>query len=206
MALGFILLSGAGCSWFGGGPGKARFAPLTLPQGASCMNSLAATGAQFTPMASLGSGACTVPTPVRVTSLNGTALNQPLSTACATALRLAEVERDSWRPQAERQMGAALVRINHFGSFSCRRMTGGRKLSLHGKGLAVDIASFTFANGETVDVSKDWGDWWSDPADFLEVATRGACKRFNLVLTPESDRFHHNHLHLDLGPYRRCDV
>ena len=33
-----------------------------------------------------------------------------------------------------------------------------------------------------------------------------ACRRFSVVLTPNSDRFHQDHIHVDIGPWRKCAV
>jgi hypothetical protein len=41
---------------------------------------------------------------------------------------------------------------------------------------------------------------------FLRALAERACAYFNVVLTPETDRYHYNHLHLDIGPYRLCSL
>ena len=40
----------------------------------------------------------------------------------------------------------------------------------------------------------------------LQLAASAACRWFGVVLTPDSDRWHQDHIHVDLGPWRRCDV
>jgi hypothetical protein len=41
---------------------------------------------------------------------------------------------------------------------------------------------------------------------FLRHLARRACDYFSVVLTPDSDADHHDHIHLDIGPDRRCSV
>jgi hypothetical protein len=79
--------------------------------------------------------------------------------------------------------------------FECRgRNRGaGAKLSEHGKGNAVDLSSFTLADGRVlgltdVKVAKDFRDEIRD----------SACRRFTTVLGPGSDSHHEGHIHLDL--------
>jgi hypothetical protein len=33
---------------------------------------------------------------------------------------------------------------------------------------------------------------------------QGACKIFSVVMTPNRNAEHHDHLHLDIGPYKLC--
>jgi hypothetical protein len=101
-------------------------------------------------------------------------------------------------------MGSPVVAIRHYGSFACRGMTGnaGRR-SLHAQARALDIAGFQLADGEVVTVLRGW----NGPANqrrFLHALAAAACRRFSVVLTPNSDRFHRDHLHLDIGPWRKC--
>ena len=44
--------------------------------------------------------------------------------------------------------------------------------------------------------------WESEP--ILKDLARTACDYFNVVLSPEYNALHHDHLHFDLGPYRTC--
>ena len=42
--------------------------------------------------------------------------------------------------------------------------------------------------------------------NFLHHVARNACRYFSVVLTPDSNRDHYNHFHLDIGPGRVCSV
>jgi len=41
---------------------------------------------------------------------------------------------------------------------------------------------------------------------FLHEVAKGACGIFDMVLTPYSNAFHQDHLHLDTGPYKHCGM
>jgi hypothetical protein len=104
-----------------------------------------------------------------------------------------------------RQAGMALRGVDNFDDFECRGRNRvlGAKLSEHGKGNAIDVRSFTLADGRSIGltdvaVSKD-----------LRAALRvSACARFTTVLGPGSDGHHEGHIHLDLAErrngYRIC--
>ena len=79
------------------------------------------------------------------------------------------------------------------------------RLSQHALGLAIDIAGFRLSDGSTVSVEHDW----AGPGPkrlFLRHLARRACQYFSVVLTPDSNADHYNHLHLDIGPERLCSV
>ena len=120
-----------------------------------------------------------------------------LVTSCpvAAALRL-------WLPalqqSARRHLGARIVRIDHFGSYSCRRLYGGSDgpWSEHATADALDIAGFRLDDGRRVTVAADWAG--SDPeAAFLRSARDTACDLYATVLSPDYNEAHHDHLHLD---------
>jgi len=92
------------------------------------------------------------------------------------------------------------------GSHACRRMTGNAgRASLHARALALDLVGFEFPDGSRVTVFEDWSDR-GPRGRFLRAVAKAACRHFAMVLTPRSDRFHLDHLHLDLGPFVRCDA
>jgi hypothetical protein len=190
------LLLLAGC---GGGAGSAL-------SGRACLAKLSDDRVDYRPLDGVDAGAsCVVDTPVRVTRV-AAGLNKPATMSCALAARLDEFERKVVQPVAREELGQRVIRINHLGSFSCRGMNGGRgRLSQHALGRALDIAGFRLADGSAVSVEHDW----AAPGPkrlFLRHLARRACEYFSVVLTPESDAAHHNHLHLDIGPDRRCSV
>ena len=148
---------------------------------------------------------CRVDTAVRVTRI-AARFNAPATMGCALAARLDEFERKVVQPLALAELGRRIVRLNHLGSFSCRATAGRRdRLSQHALGRAIDIAGFELSDGSSIDVRRDW----SPPGPkrlFLRRLASRACEYFSVVLTPDSDGAHHNHIHLDIGPDRLCSV
>jgi len=106
---------------------------------------------------------------------------------------------------ARQQMHTDLSGIGQLGTFSCRNVNnevdGSR--SEHATANAIDIASFRFADGQTVSVLRDYGK--PTPAGrFLDAAHDKACSLFDVVLGPHHNRLHANHFHLDMGRYGMC--
>jgi hypothetical protein len=132
------------------------------------------------------------------------ALDQTATLSCALATAVIDFETRVVQPAAMHHFGQPVTMIRHFGAYACRASTGVRgRLSQHALGKAIDIRGFVLANGATVDVKTEW--WGRGPAAaFLREIAREACRSFSLVLTPNSDRDHHDHIHLDLGPYQQC--
>jgi len=86
------------------------------------------------------------------------------------------------------------------------------KMSQHRRATAIDIRWFKRANGETVDVLEHYERDNKKPPCNANPKTRHgkflkkfACtlhqtKTFNVILTPNANRDHHNHFHLDITP------
>jgi len=172
--------------------------------GSACLGRLDAAGAAFRPVASPGSGACRVDTPVRLEAVGRGEMRPALTTACTMALAWATfaAEVDAI---ARRRFGAGLARVRHMGSFACRRMRGGGSMSLHAQARAIDIAAFELEDGTEVSVLEDW-DRWGAKGRFLGDVAEAACDHFNVVLSPAHDRLHRNHFHFDIGPWQLCRI
>jgi hypothetical protein len=121
-----------------------------------------------------------------------------LGVACPVAAALAMWEWNIVQPAAERHFGARVATIDHFGSYSCRRIAGSHSSnwSEHSTADAVDIAGFRLTDGTRITVARDWtGD---DPkAAFLRDVRDGACQLFATTLSPDYNAAHADHLHLD---------
>jgi hypothetical protein len=187
----------AGC---GGAP-----APSSL-SGQICLTRLAAQQVGYRALDAVpaASPSCHVDTAVRVSNIE-TGLNQPAVMSCALASRLDDFERQVVQPAARQEFGRRVVRIDHLGSYSCRAMSGGSRLSQHALGQAIDIAGFHLSDGSVVSVARDWNGPGPKRAFLREVARR-ACQYFSVVLTPDSNADHYDHLHLDIGRDRQCSV
>ena len=119
--------------------------------------------------------------------------------------------RGSVIPAARRHFGSPVVQMHVAASYSCRPRNGirGGKLSEHGRANALDISSFTLADGRKVTVKRGWRGDYREQA-FLRAVHQGACANFTTVLGPNADKHHQDHFHFDLarhgrtGTYRVC--
>lgn len=124
-----------------------------------------------------------------------------VGTGCAVAAGLAKWEWDVVQPAAIRHFGQEVRAIEHFGSYSCRKMRGRNPnaWSQHARARAIDIAAFRLADGTRISVLKDWkGD--GDGAKFLKDVRNGGCRLFSIVLSPDYNAAHADHLHMDQSP------
>lgn len=117
---------------------------------------------------------------------------------CPVAAALELWRRDYVGPAARKILGSEVVRIEHLGAFSCRRMYGQveGQWSEHATANAIDIAGFVLKDGRRISVLKDWKGTGAKPA-FLRAVRSGACDSFGTVLSPDYNAAHADHLHLD---------
>jgi hypothetical protein len=191
--------------------------PAQIDPNAACLGELSAAHATFEPLAVFGEGNCAIANPVRLTG-SAVPWNRPGVLSCPMARTLVRFEQDVVQPAARRHFGQPVRRIDHMGTYDCRRKRNdteeaaarngtsrGGRLSEHSKGQAIDLAGFLLADGTAVNVKRDWHGGGKAGAFLREVA-RASCRVFNVVLTPNHDRFHLDHIHLDVGPYTLCGV
>lgn len=137
----------------------------------------------------------------------GDARLAPVETRCNIALRMAMWERHSVQSAAQEFFGTSVSSISHFGSYSCRvmRTSSGpsTRMSTHATADAIDISGFGLADGTQVNLLTDWK---SDgpKADFLREVRDGACKWFSLTLSPDYNRLHADHFHLQSRGWGLC--
>jgi len=134
------------------------------------------------------------------------AYSAPVASTCALAAALTLWERDVVAPAAERHLGQAVARIDLAApAYQCRRIAGrtDRRLSEHAHANALDIGGFTLADGSVVTVERGWNGTSRQRA-FLRAVRDGACEYFQGVLSPDYNRAHRDHLHLDLGRDDMC--
>lgn len=121
-----------------------------------------------------------------------------LVTSCPVAAALAVWEWNVVQPAAQRHFGARVTRIEHLGSYSCRRIYGRSSgdWSEHSTADALDIAAFRLSDGTRISVLEDWSKG-GEKAGFLRDVRTGGCKLFSTVLSPDYNAAHRDHLHLD---------
>jgi hypothetical protein len=102
------------------------------------------------------------------------------------------------QPAALRHFGVKAASVEHFGSYSCRRIYGRSEgaWSEHSTANAVDIAGFRLADGRRISVLDDWKDEGAK-GRFLQEVRDGACDLFATTLSPDYNAAHRDHLHLD---------
>ncbi len=113
--------------------------------------------------------------------------------------------REAVQPAARVWLGSQVVKIESFGTYSCRPVdnVAGARLSEHGRANAVDIGAFLLADGRRITVLEGWSGSDENVRRFLRAVHDAGCRRFSVVLGPDANAYHHNHLHFDLGrgPY-----
>lgn len=165
---------------------------------------------------------------VRVSALPA-ALSSPFTLSCPSAVALVMWDEHVVQPAALKYFGKPVVRIDHFGSYACRNIRGsseGNRRSQHATANAIDIAGFRLTDGRRIRVAADWspkapraigkraarhtGKAESAAPDttpesaFLHEVHHGACRFFTGTLGPEYNALHHDHFHLDRGPFHVC--
>ena len=171
-----------------------------------CRDALLRAGIRFVPIADRREGPACGYTNVLFLERGTVAYSpQPLRLSCPMLAALAVWERQVLRPEARRLLGSDVARIDHLGSYNCRRIAGGegRAWSEHATANALDIAGVTLADGRTVTVGRDWkGD--GAPSAFLHAAHDGACSLFGTTLGPDYNAAHSGHFHLDMKRWHAC--
>jgi hypothetical protein len=192
--------------------------PPILTPDAACLKDLRDRRVTFEAQAPMAAGVCSVANPVKVSGDSQLNWNRPGVLSCAMARSIERFEVQVVEPAALKVFGQKVVRLVHMGTYSCRTRrteasvaaaggtqggSAGGRLSEHAKGQAIDIGGFELADGTVISVKKDWTGA-GKRSEFLQEVARSSCEHFNVVLTPNHNRLHNDHLHLDMGPHRLC--
>lgn len=142
---------------------------------------------------------------VQLTALQA-ALDRPTTLSCRAAVSLALWDRHVLQREAILQFDRRVTRIEHYGSYACRDIAGGRtgRRSRHAQADALDVAAIALEGGERIALLRDWRG--EDPARraFLRRIHAGACRWFDGVLGPDYNAAHADHLHLERGGWSTC--
>ena len=210
----------AGQAWLHDHPEDNPWAPLSLadPQGwatarkiaalrsdqAQCQAFLARAGIPAKPLAPVGSGMCRRADRERLAApAHADVRLRPAGAqaTCAIDAGIAWWLSHGVQPAAEKFMDSKVVRLEHLGTYNCRRIGGGDSgsWSQHATGNAIDISAFVLADGRRISVLKDWKakPAHAKQAAFLHAVRDAACTAFSTVLSPDYNAAHANHLHLD---------
>ena len=149
---------------------------------------------------------CHIRNRVRLTGLSSSGMAS-VDMRCGMAARLYLWEREVLQPVALRHLGTGVARIEHFSSYSCRRMRTSRgsngRWSEHATANAFDIAGFVLTDGRRVSLLQDWNRTDAKAA-FLREVRDGLCDWFNVTLSPDYNSLHADHFHVDMGPFLSC--
>jgi hypothetical protein len=154
-------------------------------------------------------GFCVVDDAIAMTSGGPPLFPNTPQMSCPVAAGLIIWERQGLNRVSQNMMGSKVTRIDHIGSYNCRRQYGKKTgwVSEHASANAIDIGGFVFADGTKVTVLDGWnprGGQSTQAANFLAKAQDKACDVFKVVLGPEANAAHKNHFHLDMGPLSSC--
>lgn len=175
----------------------------------ACEFHLQATGARFTPLEDQYFGpSCSAVGAVQLYDIApGIAISNTKALRCEVALPLSQWVEGPVQAAAQRWFGAAVVRVESMGSYSCRNVVGNSvsasKLSEHARANAVDIGGFILSDGRRVSVLGGWHGA-EDESGFLHEIHDAACHDFITVLSPDYNAAHANHLHFDMGGSQFC--
>ena len=143
-------------------------------------------------------------------SITPVAVNPPATLACPIVSELERWIATTVQPAAMRWLGSPVAEIKQISAYSCRGMNGNpnARISEHAFGNALDIASFTLADGRTITVKNGWRGL-PEEQGFLRDVQGAACDQFTTVLAPGSNVYHYDHIHVDLmnrrSGYRVCN-
>jgi hypothetical protein len=131
----------------------------------------------------------------------GTPVSNLGAMTCPLARTFARWAREAVQPAAMQWLGSRVVRMESFGTYSCRSVNSrpGARLSEHGRANAVDIAAFILADGRRITVLDGWNSEDERARAFLRAVHQAGCRRFQVTLGPDADAYHRNHLHFDMG-------
>lgn len=215
----FVLAALALWAWARGHPGDVPWTPLDLsqPPGAftagkiaalrdtpgECGRQLERAGVRFTALPPRRGDQCGYEDGVRLTRGGAFDLRfspAGLGTSCPVAAGLALWDWHGLQVVARDTFGSPVATIEHFGSYSCRRLYGRETgaWSEHATANALDIAGFVLADGRRIGVARDWNGG-GDSARFLRAARDAACDSFTTVLSPDYNAAHRDHLHIDMA-------
>ncbi|WP_156679518.1 extensin family protein [Sphingomonas profundi] len=125
---------------------------------------------------------------------------------CRLAERFVAWTNEALQTAASAWLDSRVVKIESFGTYACRPVNNqaGNRLSEHGTSNAVDISAFVLASGRRITVLGDWNGPDENARNFLRAVHKAACRRFSVVLGPDANALHRDHLHFDMGRGSYC--
>lgn len=185
-------------------------APVVVgPEAQACMADLGSRSAGFTPLPDTYYGAgCSAVGAVKLASLRSDTKRLRLSNlgpmTCTLADTFAGWARFGVDRAAQQILGSPVVKIETMGTYNCRNIAGSARRSGHANARAIDVSGFVLADGRRITVEGNWDDKSPEVRKFFTAIHASACKRFGMVLGPDYNPAHRNHLHLEVGGRKAC--
>ncbi len=178
-----------------------------------CLDRLSAAGIEFEQVTLLPAvnPECAIATPVRLKAVKlpprwktSIRLPEEPTLSCQFGERFGHWLRDLVAPLIAGELAVELKSVHTGAGYECRNRNRAEtgKISAHASGLAVDVASFELANGETLPIKPNGDEHLRGTVDAIRVA---ACGWFTTVLGPGSDAAHAEHLHVDILQHGSSD-
>ena len=165
------------------------FEVTTDTGGEACFAELKNRGIEYKHIGKMGKDICIIDDAVRIRNFENTTLSGAITVNCQTALNTAK-----WFEEIKAKD------VGHIGTYACRKIAGSPVWSQHSFGNAIDITSINGAS-----IKDDWSND-DDKGKYLRAAAEKACNYFSNVLTPEYNKAHEDHFHLDNGTrFSSCD-
>lgn len=214
MILAAALTSGCSVIPQSAAPRKAAVARSTVmlpssPAAQACLADLGSKHANFTPLPDQYYGAgCSAVNAVRLSQLKSDHATLVMSNLGPVTCNLADTfagwARFGVDRAAQQILGSALVKIETLGSYNCRNVAGSEHRSAHASANAIDVSGFVLADGRRITVAGNWADKSPAVQRFFSAIHTSACKRFGMVLSPDYNAAHRDHLHLQVGGRAVC--
>ena len=179
----------------------------------ACLDRLSAAGIEFeqVTLPPAVNPECAIATPVRLKAVKlpprwrtSIRLPEEPTLSCQFGERFGHWLRDLVAPLIAGELAVELKSVHTGLGYECRNRNHAEtgKISAHASGLAVDVAGFEFANGETLPIKPNGDEHLRATVDAIRVA---ACGWFTTVLGPGSDGAHAEHLHVDILQHGSSD-
>jgi len=174
--------------------------------GPQCLAVLDEAPVTFTPVADRETGeGCGFQNAVEVTR-STVAFSRSFTATCPLTVAWSLFEAHVLQQAARRHLGREVAQVRHFGTYACRNVNHrpeGRR-SQHATANAIDVAGFILDDGSEISLAGDWDGPDPRRRAFLRALRDGACRFFNVVLSPDFNEAHRDHFHLDMGTFRTC--
>jgi hypothetical protein len=180
-------------------PGPVTLNRPTPRETQQCFADLSREQVRFSPLPDRDyGGGCKVVGAVQLIDI-GLPVSGLTAMRCGLARTFVAWARNAVVPASYQILGSQVVKIETFGTYSCRNTIGTAtsRLSGHALANAVDVSGFVLADGRRITITGDWRSGDERVRDFLKTVHDSACKRFGTVLSPDYNAAHHDHLHLE---------